>query len=71
MSRHPQHPHDQDPEHEHESGLSHDLPRIVERNRLGRRRLFAPVGDGSRSLQLATVTGSLDEGCTMSLPVPV
>ncbi len=65
---------------DHDLGLSHDLPQLVanERRAWGRRGLLGLLGvdtdlvfsDGY-SLQLATVTGSAEEGYTFSLNVPV
>ena len=45
---------------EHDLGLGHDLPRIIERNRIGRRGLFG-IGAG---VGLVALTGCGDDGST-------
>ena len=50
--------------HEHDLGLSHDLPKIVERNRLGRRGMLSIFGGVGAAAALAAC--SSDSGTTIS-----
>ncbi|WP_244929161.1 3,4-dioxygenase subunit beta [Nocardioides sp. W7] len=64
---HHDHSHGHDGELEdHDLGLSHDLPRIVERNRLGRRGMLSIFGGVGAAAVLAAC--SSDGGTTISSP---
>lgn len=58
------HDHGHDELEDHDLGLSHDLPQIVERNRLGRRGLFAVFGGVGAAAAL--VACSSDDRTTIS-----
>ncbi|MBJ7528748.1 MAG: intradiol ring-cleavage dioxygenase [Nocardioides sp.] len=67
MTPHQRHDDHQDHHHDHHGeledhdlGLSHDLPRIVERNRLGRRRFLAAVGGVGAATALAACSADAD-----------
>jgi protocatechuate 3,4-dioxygenase beta subunit len=56
------HAHSHDELEDHDLGLSHDLPRIVERNRLGRRGLLGVLG----GVGLVAVAGCAADGTSSS-----
>lgn len=63
-----QHSHGHDELEDHDLGLSHDLPKIVERNRLGRRGLLSILGGVGTAAALAAC--SSDGGTTTSASPP-
>jgi len=52
--------------HEHDLGLDHDLPRIIERNRIGRRGLFGIAG----GVGLVALAGCGEDEATGSASTP-